>query len=355
MMTRANPNPPVPNANAVDPDAEFLDEVEPGGDAAAPVGNAQGGNANGADESEDEEVEVDEDLCKCLRGLKMNKATVKFLTEEGGICDVKAFKLTLAKDIPGMVERVLLLTKNLSPEKRKKMRITPVHVVYLQGFRYWIDYCEETCRSSDPTEFHIEVKDRWAGRVREISTKMEILKADRVHIALPLWLVFNKDYRMWENAFLSFLETQLTTLTRAQLLVILRANVEPLQEARDAKFSSIDEDLAANTYLQGPNYRDDNNRVFAFLKESLKGTPLAFNMIQEYDRKVKPKGGIKENGRDAFYHFKAQYEGTHSGDTRKRTAVNIIRHNVFEGKSNYTMAAHVAKVNEAYATRYTSQ
>jgi hypothetical protein len=65
-MTRANPNPPVPNANAADPDAEFLDAVEQGGDAAAPVGNAQGGNANGEDESEDEEVEVDEDLCKCF-------------------------------------------------------------------------------------------------------------------------------------------------------------------------------------------------------------------------------------------------------------------------------------------------
>jgi hypothetical protein len=73
-------------------------------------------------------------------------------------------------------------------------------------------------------------------------------------------------------------------------------------------------------------------------------------MIQEYDRKVRPKGGIKENGRDAFYHFKAQHEGTHSGDTRKRTAEYTIRTNVFEGKSNYTMAAHVAKVNEAYAT-----
>jgi hypothetical protein len=65
---------------------------------------------------------------------------------------------------------------------------------------------------------------------------------------------------------------------------------------------------------------------------------------------VRPKGGIKENGHDAFYHFKAQHEGTHSGDTQKRTAENIIRYNVFEGKSNYTMAAHVAKVNEAYAT-----
>jgi hypothetical protein len=73
-------------------------------------------------------------------------------------------------------------------------------------------------------------------------------------------------------------------------------------------------------------------------------------MIQEYDRKVKPKGGVKENGRDAFYHFKAQHEGTYSGDTRKCTAENIIRHNVFEGKSNYTIVAHVAKVNEAYAT-----
>jgi hypothetical protein len=219
-MRRANPNPPIPNADAADPDAEFLDAVEPGGDAAAPVGNAQGGNANEADESEDEEVEVDEDLCKCFRGLKMNKATVKFLTEEGGICDVEAIKLSLAKDIPAMVKRVLLLTKNLSPERRKKIRITPVHVVYLQGFRYWVDYCEETKRPYNPTEFHGKVKDRWVGRVREISTKMEILKADGAHIALPLWSAFNKDYRMWENAFLSFLETQLTTLTRAHSFVV---------------------------------------------------------------------------------------------------------------------------------------
>jgi hypothetical protein len=127
----------------------------------------------------------------------MNKATINFLTEGGGICDVEALKLMLAKDFPAMVERVLLLTKNLSPKKRKKIRITPVHVVYLQGFRYWIDYCEETQRSYSPTEFHGKVQDRWVGRVCKISTKMEILKADGAHIALPLWSAFNKDYRMY--------------------------------------------------------------------------------------------------------------------------------------------------------------
>jgi hypothetical protein len=265
-MTRANPNPP-----AADPDAEFLDAVEPGGNAAAPVGNAQGGNANGADESEDDEVEVDENLCKC---------TIKFLTEEGEICDLEALKLTLAKDVPAIVERVLLLTKTLPAEQSKKIRITPVHVIYLQGLRYWIDYCEQTHRQNGLDLFHVDVKDKWVGRVRKISTKMEILKADGAHIALPLWSAFNKDYRMWENAFLSFLGMQLTTLTRTLLLLILRTNVEPLPDARTVKYPSIDEDLAANTYLEGPNYRNDNNRVFAFHKESLKGMPLAFNMIQ---------------------------------------------------------------------------
>jgi hypothetical protein len=348
-MTRANPTQAAAD-DAEDPDETFLDAPQASAQAVAPPANVQVVNAGGANESEDEMEIVDESLRKCFRGLKMNKATVKFLTEDAGLCDLGALKLTLAKDVPAMVERAMLLTKNYTQAERKKIRVTPAHVIYLQGLRYWIDYCEETRRLFNLTDFQGDTLDKWVGRVREISTKLEILKADGAHIALPLWSVFNKDYRMWEQAFLSFLQTQLTTLTRAQLIVILRTVMEVTEEAKTATYASIDEDLAATTVLEGPNYRDDNNRVFAFLKESLKGSPAAFNMIQEYDRKTRPKGGIKENGREAFFHFKAQHEGTHSGDTRKRTADNVIRHNVFEGKSNYTMAAHVAKVNEAYAT-----
>jgi hypothetical protein len=268
--TRANPNPPAADdAEIPDMDA-FLDAEQASAQAAAPTANVQVVNAGGADESEDEVEHIDEDFRKCLRGLKMNKATVKFLTEDVGLCDLEAFKITLAKDVPAMVDRAMLLTKNYTTAERKKIRITPAHVIYLQGLRYWIDYCEETRRPFALTDFQAETLEAWVGRVREISTKLEIQKADGAHMALPLWSAFNKDYRMWEQAFLSFLQTQLTTLTRAQLIVVLRPNKEVTEEAKEATYASIDEDLAATTVLAGPNYRDDNNRVFAFLKESLK-------------------------------------------------------------------------------------